>query len=487
MRRFIFIVLLSLSGSLTFGQSWQWVQTYDYGSEDMPRGFGIDLDQNLYLLTNEYYDHGSTAHNYMYLCKYDAFGSEIWKDTVASNIRKSTTDEQGNTYCLGGGKVQAFDLNGTSIWSTGAFLAANQKDICHSKFLNDAQVCSYGYNSGIITSVVGSIKHDGSLRWTRVLDSTAAYLCASDLNGNLLVVSETFPDSATGNYCSLMKFDQNGDRLFNVLLPHLPFDVVTDTSGNIFISGTIPSGTPTNIDGTIYSAPFGSSNPNNFLLKYDSDGNLLWYKLMRNALCKLTTDSDGFLYLKTTGIENLVIDSIVLNETAAFMLIVKMDGTGNIVWSTKTVNAGTSGYITPFDIHCDNENNIYVAGGIKKSHQFGTYLAVGEHSYKDNFIAKLSQTPPTSTPDELFVSTDLRVSPNPAHGEISLTYTPSATVKQLRIVLRNTEGKELIVRQLENVNSFVSHKFEVSSFAPGIYFVDVEVDGLRMARKVITN
>jgi hypothetical protein len=484
-KKFTFILLFFVV-NFSHSQSWQWVQTYDYGSEDMPRGFGIDANNNLYLITNEYYDHGSTAHSFMYLCKYDEFGNEIWKDSIASNIRNSVTDAQGTTYCIGGGKVQAFDHTGSSIWSTGTFLATNQKDICYNNFLNDAQVCSYGYNSGIITSVIGSVKLDGTLRWSRVVDSSAAFLCASDSDGNLIIISETFPDAATGNYCSLSKYDTMGNLTFTVNIPHLPNDMVVDFAGNVYVSGKIPSGTPTNIAGTVYSAPFGSTNPNSFLLKYDADGNLLWFKFMRNVRSNLVIDSQNFLYLTAAG-KDVSVDTLIVNQSNAFMLVVKLDPNGNIVWYTGSSATTTMAFVSPRGIVRDSEDNIFVAGELTRQHSFGSQTANGEHDYYDNFIAKLSQSSSTNTSENLFVSTDLFVSPNPAHNEISLSYTPSSLVKKIRIAVRNSEGKELLVRELQNVNTVVNQKFDIANYSSGIYFVDLDLDGLRMSKKVIIN
>jgi hypothetical protein len=488
MKKLLLIFLLIHTSFLCEGQSWQWVQTYDYGNEDRPRSFGRDEIGNLYMLCNEYYDHGASAHNYMYLGKYDPYGVEVWRDTVPAYLKSAVTDKDGNTYCNGGQVVVKYDSNGNLQWTSAPLMAPITPSICYSSVNDQVLACAFGYVSGLITSSIASYKPDGTVNWYLVRDSSAAKFCAADPTGNFFVISSIFKDTLTGNKCDLTKYDDAGNLLFCKVIPHIPDDMVCDKDGNIYIAGSIKSVDPTNIDGTLYSMPpFGSSNPNTFLLKYDAGGNLLWYKLMRNARCPLATDKNGFLYLVAGG-KSVEIDSLSVIETNAFQLVVKLDGNGNIIWSTHTSTNAATGTISQICVLTDSSDNIYLAGGIRKQHYFGSLPANGESSYDDNYIAKLSQAAPTvGLTEPLFISTDLKVSPNPSQGAVTVSYAPSGFIKELNLWLRNAEGKQLYFEKFNNIGQPLQRSIDLSTWPSGVYLVELEADGLKMVKKVVVN
>jgi hypothetical protein len=381
-------------------------------------------------------------------------------------------------------RLVKYNTNGSLLWDVFVY-APIIEDLCINSN-GDIQIISYGYTSSMTKSNILCMHDNGTLNWSFMRDSVGSQLGATDHFGNLYVTSDTYPDSATGNQTDLVKYDSSGNVVFTKVIPHVPDDMVCDKDGNVYISGTIQSGAPTMIDGTIHSAPFGSPNPNTYLLKYDSAGNLIWFKLLHNMRCPLATDKNGFLYLVAGG-KSVEIDSLNVTEPNAFQIVVKLDGTGNIIWSTHTNTTSSTGTLSQISVLTDSADNVYLAGGIKKQHNFGSCIAYGEHSYDDNYIAKLSQQGPTGISEPLFVSTDLTVSPNPTQDVIHVSYTPSAVVKELKLNLRNAEGKQLFFEALKNISQPLYRSLDLSNYPAGIYLVELEVDGLKMVKKMVLN
>jgi len=154
--------------------------------------------------------------------------------------------------------------------------------------------------------------------------------------------------------------------------------VTTDAAGNVFTAGNF----------TGFSATWGDTTLNNtvganslFLLKYNSDGNLLWAKgpdgpVNSGRIFSLATDSEGAVYTVGTFSGTLVFGSVSLTSVAFTEtgFLAKFDGNGNIIWATTT---GTQAYTVLNKIIVKNDL-LYLSGyysspftfnGISLAHQ----------------------------------------------------------------------------------------------------------------------
>jgi len=164
--------------------------------------------------------------------------------------------------------------------------------------------------------------------------------------------------------------------------------VVADASGNIYICGGFVS--PTITFGTTTLTSEGGSNI--FLVKYNSDGNVLWAKSTGGTnddyVSSVAADGFGNIYLagefKSPAI---TFGSITLtNETGSDIFIVKYNSNGNVLWA-KDVSLPTNGENFPQALTLDPSGNIYLAGNFNTTITFGTTTLTSEGG-DDFFLVK---------------------------------------------------------------------------------------------------
>ncbi len=139
-------------------------------------------------------------------------------------------------------------------------------------------------------------------------------------------------------------------------------DMVTDSSGNTYVTGTFQSVTIT--FGNISLTKTGSAANDIFLVKYDSLGNVIWAKgfggTSGDYVSSIALDPIANVYMTgyyqgSTTIGNIILNSIS-NED---LFIAKFDSSGNVLWAK---SAGGSDFDYGLSIAVDNVGNCYVAG-----------------------------------------------------------------------------------------------------------------------------
>ena len=152
--------------------------------------------------------------------------------------------------------------------------------------------------------------------------------------------------------------------------------VTTDSSGNIYVTGTTKGG----LDGNTNS---GESDI--FLIKYNSSGTKQWTKQLGTSSIDLgigvTTDSSGNIYL--TGFTKGGLDGNNSSGESDIILL-KFDSSGTKQW---TKQLGTPSYESGSGVTTDSSGNIYVTGttlgGIDGNTNFGE---------KDIFLIKYNSS-----------------------------------------------------------------------------------------------
>jgi Domain of unknown function (DUF4347)/Putative Ig domain/Bacterial Ig domain len=122
--------------------------------------------------------------------------------------------------------------------------------------------------------------------------------------------------------------------------------IATDSAGNIYITGSVNTGTTLNVGGQTYSIPMpagfgGSALPNNVLIKLDANGNALWFK----HAASYNSDSQSFVDVDTSGnvywsggmaagdnFANTLLGSSYTSANQSYFLA-KLDTNGNKVWA----------------------------------------------------------------------------------------------------------------------------------------------------------
>ncbi len=115
--------------------------------------------------------------------------------------------------------------------------------------------------------------------------------------------------------------------------------LTTDTDKNIYLFGTSVSSLQ--INGNIYSSPFGNNSLYTFILKLDSNKNLVWYKMFNGSSSNYGGNSI------VVGSDNSVYYSRLINGVG--YQTSKLDSLGNSIWTVNTggnsIRYDDSGYL----------------------------------------------------------------------------------------------------------------------------------------------
>ncbi|MNK15903.1 hypothetical protein D3C87_340570 [compost metagenome] len=182
---------------------------------------------------------------------------------------------------------------------------------------------------------------------------TAGYVTVCDPSGNIYMTgfkdNPLFYNDILGNVF-YNKYNTNGDIIFSKELSgkSTPYAMKSDSQGNIVMAiGYVESVT---IGSTTITAPNNNMNMNYSVVKLDSNGNLLWYKILS------ITDADiaDFRAIAINADDTIYIGYDSFMDS----YITKYSSTGTELLSIeqKNVNRITS-------VAVDTEGNIYAAGG----------------------------------------------------------------------------------------------------------------------------
>lgn len=273
------------------------------------------------------------------------------------------------------GFVAKFDSSGANLWSRKIVTDSND-------FAWDVGADPAGnvYVAGETTGVLGEahlggsdaflIKYDaaGNLQWTEQFgteESELAWGVSADGLGNVFVVGDTYGAFAA-EYLGyrdvfLRKYDSDGVHAWTRQIGTIGRDhghsVAADGHGNVYIAGRAGH----NFDG---STDFQSKA---FLSKLDTDGDLLWTRLLDSA------NSEESYDVSTDGLGNVFVagetwgDLDGPNAGRSDLFVAKYSSEGDLAWtrqfgtqyddSTRGVSAdGTGGvYLSGYTFHVPEE------------------------------------------------------------------------------------------------------------------------------------
>jgi len=199
----------------------------------------------------------------------------------------------------------------------------------------------------------------------------------------------------------IVKYDPNGNVLWAQSADGSGegTGIATDIANNIYITGYFSSSTIT--FGNITLTNEYTVNSDIFLVKYDSNGNVLWAKsaggISSDNSNSITIDTSGNVYI--TGFfdsQNITFGTITLTKTNygsnGDVFITKYDPVGNVLWAKSA--GGGIGSSSHFDdegksITTDALGNVYITGDFYYLITFGNITLTTNYSlYADIFIAK---------------------------------------------------------------------------------------------------
>lgn len=297
------------------------------------------------------------------------------EDEEAQYDAAMATDNNGNVF------ISGYTRSFNNIATNGSF---------RNTYTNDSH---NGY--------LAKFRPDGTLEWATYYGErrTLFRSISVDTNGNVIGVGETYstggmatPGAHQGqlynhpnNYVDgfIVKFDTNGQRLWGTYFGGESAEYCTgvsvDNTNNIYISGHTASNANIATAGAFRNTGtlnvHGNWDP--FLLKMDSDGNLLWSTYYGGQYgVGLDVDSNGNVYMTGITYETYPPEDIAtpgsyqeqhsdegsLNWSDTFL--VKFDTNGNRLWGTYY---GGDSYDDGHDVVVDQSDNVIICGSTRSN------------------------------------------------------------------------------------------------------------------------
>lgn len=264
--------------------------------------------------------------------------------------------------------IVKFDTNGNSLW------------LKHLEGTEDAYARQITISNNflyIVGDFGGIVDFDPSVNEHKIADSyfSDIFLGKYSLDGELVWVGATSGTKQGGN---------RGN------------DVHIDSNGDIFITGYIHDKVDFDFSSNVYEITASTTFARNgFIVKYNSNGEILWGKLIGGIgrVTGMSIDThEGNIFLTGMYDEYLTFSSNnqLLSKGGNDTFICKLNSLGDLIW-VKSISGVD--YILPSQIIVDNEGNINVAGVFRGEAQFdisnttSKLTSVGDY---DGFLAKYS-------------------------------------------------------------------------------------------------
>ena len=182
--------------------------------------------------------------------------------------------------------------------------------------------------------------------------------CSTDANANIIVTGNfssfsisfgttTLTNTGSWDDMFIVKYDTNGNVLWAKSAGGNYSDYgnscSTDLSGNIIVTGSFNSSTITFGTTTLALASTGGGASDMFVVKYDTNGNVLWAKSAGGNSSdygnSCSTDANGNIIVtgnfqsSSISFESTILTNTNVSGNSSDMFIVKYDANGNVLWA----------------------------------------------------------------------------------------------------------------------------------------------------------
>ncbi|MDB5284843.1 MAG: hypothetical protein JWO06_3918, partial [Bacteroidota bacterium] len=420
-----------------------------------------------------------TASYGIFIAKYDSAGNVLWaKSAIGGRTNNLSiglaTDVNGDAYITGD-----YFSDSIKFGSTTLFHAADGTD--------DIFIAKYDALGNVLWA-------KSSVTYNSFAVEGAAV--TTDLGGNAYITGGFLTDSITFNghslqgpdgwHSYLVKYDSIG----NVLWAKRPISghdfgngVATYGNNEVYVTGNFEEDS-LSVDSFNYTH-YGTGNF--YLAKYDALGNPIWMKHATECLSSVgygvATDAsdDVFVCGGVLG-DSIRIDATHMpmrHNATDPMLVLKLDGNGNILCSEAIPSGGDdrSGICADrtgnASIVGDYETDAFILGN-------DTLLPTGgETGFAAKFNCSLKSD--IQRVDDFAL---LRVYPNPFEGTGTVQYSLPGTFQNAQLVIYDVLGKQKASYKLTYTESEI--RIGSAGFSAGIYICSIVVDGKVLAsRKMI--
>jgi hypothetical protein len=248
-----------------------------------------------------------------------------------------------------------------------------------------------------------------------------------------------------------------------------------------------------------YSSVMQTILSNLFIAKYDNNGNVQWAKAgsydgtLGSDGTSVSTDLFGNVFATGYYYDSLIIDSTALYDSGGNYLI-KFASDGSILWAQTVPNWQYSNSV------CTDQNgNAFITGYFgADSMTFGTHTIHNDSMpAMDVFVAKYVNNQITTYIPTSIINTYVSLYPNPTTSLLTLSL-PNTNQKAIinlydmmgQLIIDNGQLKAIDNGQLTIDNkassmSIVNYQLSIEKLPQGIYFLEVLMDGEKVVKKVI--
>ena len=330
-----------------------------------------------------------------YLTKFSNIGSRLWSTYFGGSDYDEghgvATDNKGNIYITG------WTYSTSGIATSGVYQTSNSgaTDVYLAKFSNTGRRLwstyfggyDYDYGYGVSTDNKGNIFVIGYTQGKSGIASSSAY--QNNYGGGY---SDAF----------LAKFSNTGSRLWSTYFgggnTDYCYGISTDSTGNIFMTGTTESTSGIATSTAYQTSKAGGGDA--FLAKFSSSGTQLWSTYFGGSdyddVGGVINDQHGNVFItgitrSTSGIATSSAYQTSLNGTKEDAFLVKFSNSGTRIWSTYF---GGNDIDYGLKTTSDDEGNIYITGGTFSTTGIATSSAYQSKNNGgvDAFLAKFSNS-----------------------------------------------------------------------------------------------
>lgn len=531
---------LFISDSAAQSPQWTWAESISESGDDYGQNSTSDQNGNIYIagsfgsttltfgsytLTNE----GTLS---AFLVKYDASGNVVWAvDPQVCTFNKAyavTTDAAGNVYVAGGFMsdtivfgaytlinkgtfaqyVVKYDSGGNVVWAKTATGVSGGEDNAYAITMDNAgflyiagefksdTLMFDGFmlnNTGSYDAYLAKYDSDGTVIWAVSGSGSSGDFgrgIVTDNSGNVYITGHSGSGTLTfgsysitgaGGYDSyIAKFDNSGAALWVKSIYGSGTEnskgIAIDNSGNPIVVGHSSSATLT----------FGSTVLTNtgvtdmFVIKYDGSGNVTWGKSSSGSDYDygwgIDTDSNDDIYVVGHSKSNLNFGTnSITNNGAHDVFVVKYNSSGVDQWA---VSAGGSLNDRAYTITLDDQDNVFISGMYESSSMsFGSTNLTNSGGAYDYFVASMGSTSSTFVQSVLPGTNQTFIYPNPAQNFITIDYEG---LDEPLVEISNMNGQVLYTQERE-----VERTIDISDFPRGIYLIEVRGQERNMIEKVV--
>jgi hypothetical protein len=449
----------------------QWARYYDGPDhrEDKPVVIAVDDSGNVFVTG---YSYSYSEFDDILTIKYNENGDSIWTRKflgighVSDRPNAMALDKNGNVYvagsAVGSNSMDALTLkyngNGNLEWSRYFNGSTNAYDVAYDLTVGKNDII---YVSGLSFGVGGVIlKYDnkGNQLSTIIGSNFYGYKILLDINQNFFLGFDFYGGVQTNNDIAVAKLDSTDKLIWIRSYHHNSLNnnddfraICLDNLGDVLVTGV--------------SAEINEQGWDIATIKYYSNGDTAWI----NRYDPVFNSNDDSKSIASDKYSNVFVAGGSDGGLFSRYVLIKYSPIGNQEWVTFYNNDNPFTSHSALKVLVDTNGNIYITGF---SYGNGTNLDIATIKYSN--ITSLE-----SNSENLHVGFKLYQNfPNPFNSQTIIKYElPSACKVTLKVF--NNLGQNVIVLVDEfQSNGEYESVFDGSILSSGIYFYNLEIDGI---------